>query len=222
MATRIRRIAKRNSGEALAVRKLPRQERSRMTVDAIVEAATRILEEHGLEGYTTNRVADRAGISIGSFYQYFPNKDALTAELSRRRHDELVEALRTSVRRHSPTSLRGALRAVVSVAVEGQRHRPGGARAVDYEEARLGLRDDGGLAGAVEATLRPFTAGTASDSTVAADVTAIARALIDRAAPACLEDERWRERLVHAVTAYVRSAKPRYDRRRAAHARSAV
>ena len=49
-----------------------------------MEAAARILEERGLEGYTTNAVAERAGFSIGSLYQYFPNKDAITIALIQR------------------------------------------------------------------------------------------------------------------------------------------
>ena len=62
-------------------RKSPVQARSAATVDAILEAAARILESEGFEGYTTNAIAKRAGVSIGSLYQYFPNKDAVTAAL---------------------------------------------------------------------------------------------------------------------------------------------
>jgi AcrR family transcriptional regulator len=60
-------------------RKNPKQERSRSLVDSAVEAAARILSRVGYEGATTNRVAETAGISIGSLYQYFPNRDALIA-----------------------------------------------------------------------------------------------------------------------------------------------
>ncbi|MBR8500820.1 TetR/AcrR family transcriptional regulator, partial [Burkholderia cenocepacia] len=56
----------------LSPRKAPRQRRSVATVDAIVEAAARILERDGFDGYTTNAVAALAGVSIGSLYQYFP------------------------------------------------------------------------------------------------------------------------------------------------------
>jgi AcrR family transcriptional regulator len=65
-------------------RKLPEQDRSRATVEAIVDAAAHILVKHGYDAFTTNRVAERAGVSIGSLYQYFPNKDALISELMRR------------------------------------------------------------------------------------------------------------------------------------------
>jgi AcrR family transcriptional regulator len=65
-------------------RKTPEQDRSRATVEAIVEAAARILVKHGYDAFTTNRVAEKAGVSIGSLYQYFPHKDALLSELMRR------------------------------------------------------------------------------------------------------------------------------------------
>ena len=62
-------------------RKRPLQERSRATVDAILTAATHVFSAQGYAGATTNKVAERAGVSIGSLYQYFPNKDALLAAL---------------------------------------------------------------------------------------------------------------------------------------------
>jgi AcrR family transcriptional regulator len=53
-------------------------------VESILVAAELVLEETGLERFTTNRVAERAGVSVGSLYQYFPNKQAVLAELARR------------------------------------------------------------------------------------------------------------------------------------------
>src|SRR5580698_10427561 len=77
--------------DALAPRKAPTQRRATATVEAILEAAARILETQGLEGYTTNAVAERAAVSIGSLYQYFPNRDALTAALIERETATLLE-----------------------------------------------------------------------------------------------------------------------------------
>jgi len=62
----------------------PRQRRALETVDVIVRATTQILSRDGVEGLTTNRVAEKAGVSIGSVYQYFPDKDALIDEVRRR------------------------------------------------------------------------------------------------------------------------------------------
>lgn len=62
-------------------RKKARQTRSKITFDAIVEAAGILLKEHGLKGLTTNKIVDKAGVSIGSLYQYFPGKEAILAIL---------------------------------------------------------------------------------------------------------------------------------------------
>ncbi|PPE73568.1 TetR family transcriptional regulator [Solimonas fluminis] len=68
--------------------KQPVQERSRFTVAAILEAAVQVFEEHGHAAGTTARIADRAGISVGSLYQYFPNKDAILVALAERHLDD--------------------------------------------------------------------------------------------------------------------------------------
>jgi AcrR family transcriptional regulator len=81
----------------LSPRKRPRQARSRATVDAILEACARILREGGRAPLTTNRIAERAGISIGSLYEFFPNREAILAELARRRLAGLVAEVGTSV-----------------------------------------------------------------------------------------------------------------------------
>jgi AcrR family transcriptional regulator len=68
----------------LAPRKLPKQTRSHDTVEAILQAAAEVFQRHGYAAGTTNRIAERAGVSIGSLYQYFPNKDAILVALVRR------------------------------------------------------------------------------------------------------------------------------------------
>ena len=80
----------------LIPRKTPRQSRATATRDAIVEAAARILEADGMGGFNTNAIAARAGVSIGSLYQYFPAKDAILAHerwLKSRFSDKEVETL---------------------------------------------------------------------------------------------------------------------------------
>jgi AcrR family transcriptional regulator len=81
-------------GGAPGMRKEPRQERARATVEAILEASARILDRQGWKGFTTNAVAEVAGVSIGSLYQYFPNKLALIEAILRRHFDEVLSALR--------------------------------------------------------------------------------------------------------------------------------
>ena len=74
-------------------RKAPRQHRSARTVAHILDAAARIFEERGYSGTTTNHVAEAAGVSIGSVYQYFPNKDALLVGLESRHLDHAATEL---------------------------------------------------------------------------------------------------------------------------------
>jgi AcrR family transcriptional regulator len=72
-------------------RKRPVQSRSQATVDAIIDAAARILVRDGYGAFTTNRVAATAGVSVGSLYQYFPTKEAIVAALIERRAEADVE-----------------------------------------------------------------------------------------------------------------------------------
>ncbi len=75
------------------LRKSPQQKRATATLEAIVEAAAHILREGGAEALTTNAIAARAGVSIGSLYQYFPNKQAIVRAMIAREF-KLAEAIR--------------------------------------------------------------------------------------------------------------------------------
>ena len=72
------------------LRKKPKQIRSKLMFDSILEASTRVLEEVSFKKFTTNKVAEAAGISIGSLYQYFPNKQSILIELERIAIDEMA------------------------------------------------------------------------------------------------------------------------------------
>ena len=74
-------------------RKSPTQRRSVDTVDTILEAAVRVLRRDGYAGLTTRRVAEVAGVSVGSLYQYFPNRQAIVADLVRRRVTAFIAAV---------------------------------------------------------------------------------------------------------------------------------
>lgn len=114
-------------------RKSPKQARSAATVEIILEAAARILESKGLNGYTTNAVAERAGVSVGSLYQYFPGKDALTGALIRRETSVLMQEAEEAAT--DPIGER-AVRRMIAAAVAHQLRRPALARILDFEEAR--------------------------------------------------------------------------------------
>jgi AcrR family transcriptional regulator len=74
------------------VRKRPRQERAHATFDALIIAAERVLQQEGAARLTTNRIAHVAGVSVGSVYQYFPDKQAIVAALGERYMQHYVEA----------------------------------------------------------------------------------------------------------------------------------
>ncbi len=111
--------------------------RSEESVASIVEAAAQILESEGFEGFNTNAVARRAGVSIGSLYQYFPGKDALTVALiqreTKRFYDDMAVAL-------TQRSGKAALEYLIGAAVRQQLQRPMLARSRDIEEGRTAWR----------------------------------------------------------------------------------
>ncbi len=82
----------------LQAKKQPRQARARATFDAIVEASAQILSAEGYTAVTTNRIAEVAGVSIGSLYEYFPNKQAIVATLLSRVMTEIAEEVSASLR----------------------------------------------------------------------------------------------------------------------------
>jgi AcrR family transcriptional regulator len=105
-------------------RRAPRQERSRSTVDAIFEAASRLLDDSGVEGATTGRIAHVAGVSIGSLYQYFPRKEALFGALTQRTMEVDLERVREAVDRCRGVPLEEAVREVMGAALAFALERP--------------------------------------------------------------------------------------------------
>jgi AcrR family transcriptional regulator len=80
--------------KSLRPRRKPVQRRSRLTVDQILEGAAQVFAQRGYAGATTNHIAERAGVSIGSLYQYFPNKDTILVALHTRHMESGAELLR--------------------------------------------------------------------------------------------------------------------------------
>jgi len=100
-------------------RREPKQLRSRAIVDAIVEAGRRILEAEGPGALTTNHIAERAGISIGSLYRYFPNKEAVVAAICDRETVRDAAEIRAAERwAIDELPLREALAAIVDFQIE--------------------------------------------------------------------------------------------------------
>lgn len=84
------------------MRKEPRQARSRATVDAIVQAGARVLGDRGWAGFTTNKVAEVAGVSIGSLYQYFPDKLSLIEAVRSHHFEDVLRVIRKAMDGRKP------------------------------------------------------------------------------------------------------------------------
>ena len=140
------------SNPAAKPRKRPLQTRSRETVAVILEATARILEAEGLEAANTNAIAARAGVSIGSVYQYFPDKSAIFAELIHKAEADLGDNLEMLLARTAGLSLEERVGILVKAGVGQQMQRPQLARILDYLEASF--RTDPILKAADERILR--------------------------------------------------------------------
>lgn len=105
-------------------RKQPKQERSQATVDAILSATTHILTESGYDQLTTNRVAEQAGVSIGSLYQYFPNKEALIFALAEHHANEMVQLAQHHLTELGDRSILEVLRQIVKAALAAHAVNP--------------------------------------------------------------------------------------------------
>jgi AcrR family transcriptional regulator len=106
------------------VRRQPHQDRARQTVAAVLDATVRVLKRHGIEGVTTNRIAEVAGVSIGSVYQYFPDKRAIFAALHDRHADEMGRLVERSVLEHGASTLETWVRALVEALVDAHTSDP--------------------------------------------------------------------------------------------------
>jgi AcrR family transcriptional regulator len=193
-------------------RKNPRQPRSQQMVQAIVDAAARVLARHSLQGFNTNQVAEVAGVSVGSLYQYFPNKAALIAALIARAQTELADAVERTVVACEGMPLEAAMAALVRVAIDQQYGKPLLAAALDHEERRLPLQcvlseAEGRLVGSMMALLQRHRSElhVAALRVAARDCLVIAKALVEAdsvsatRAPADLQ-----QRVERALLGYLR------------------
>jgi AcrR family transcriptional regulator len=124
-----------SSDRRLEPRRRPRQVRAELTRERILTAAAHVFAEHGYAAGTTNRIAERARVSIGSLYQYFPNKDAILAELVVQHLDRGAWAGADELDL-TPGSLEATVRAMVRDAVDHHRDDPRLLRLM-IEEARV-------------------------------------------------------------------------------------
>ena len=107
------------------VRRKPQQERALEKVGLMLEAATRILDKHGLAGLNTNRVAEVAGVSIGTVYQYFSDKSQLLDALAERELKALTDSILAALTGPAPTEAGGRVRKLVRAVLQAYGGRTG-------------------------------------------------------------------------------------------------
>lgn len=188
-------------------RKQPSQARSAQTVETILEGAAHILEQRGLDAYTTNAIAERAGVSIGSLYQYFPTKDAVTVALIER---ELTDLVREATQALALPDRSAALRQLIGIAVRHQLRRPALAALLDVEQRRLAaLMPSSGNAIAMRGALVDFLGagtGALAPELAASELMAIVSALTDAAGRrGAVEPEALADRIEGAVRGYLQT-----------------
>src|SRR5215470_3796738 len=129
-------------------RKMASQTRSRLTVDALIEATARVLVKEGYDRASTNKIAAVAGVSIGSLYQYFPSKEALVAAVSERQSHEVLQLIRNALVKVAARPIEVAAREFVSVAIDAHRVNPKLHRVLAEQVPRIGRLEN------VEANVR--------------------------------------------------------------------
>lgn len=111
-------------------RRKPRQARAAETVAAILEGAAQVLEAGGLAAFTTNAVAERAGVSIGTLYQYFADKQALLRTLAEREMTRTLAAVATALRGDTGATIEQRVRAMVRAIINAFHGRQRARKAV--------------------------------------------------------------------------------------------
>jgi AcrR family transcriptional regulator len=145
------------------LRKAPRQQRSKALIETIVEAAALTFAELGYARTTTNRIAERAGVSVGSLYQYFSSKDALLVQLLAGHHAQVHAILAPAVAQlaNPRVPLEGTLRGLLSALVAVHEANPAISRALSETvlrqspaiEAAWSEEDEGSQAAALASAL---------------------------------------------------------------------
>jgi AcrR family transcriptional regulator len=107
-----------------ATRRRPQQHRAHQTVDAVLDGVVRILKREGVSAVTTNRIAEVAGVSIGSIYQYFPDRRAIFVALHQRHIDEIDNVIKTTLIDHATSSMEKLIAALIEGMIDAHARDP--------------------------------------------------------------------------------------------------
>jgi AcrR family transcriptional regulator len=105
-------------------RRRPAQRGAQQTVEAVLDAVARILKREGFRAVTTNRIAEVAGVSIGSVYQYFPDKQAIFVALHQRHIDQIDRMVETKLVEHAAASLDELMQAMIEGMIDAHSSDP--------------------------------------------------------------------------------------------------
>lgn len=198
--------------KAISPRKQPRQARSAATIEVILEAAARILESDGLAAFNTNAVAAKAGVSIGSLYQYFPSKEALLAELIRIERSKLAAAVAQHSAAIKPGDFAAMVDGFIEAAIRSQLERPRLASTLEYAENSLPIDEE---TAAIKADINQQVAsaltrfGIEQAEIAAQDLSAMTRGMVDTAGLAGETDQRFlAQRVRRAIYGYLNQPLP--------------
>jgi AcrR family transcriptional regulator len=200
---------------ALEPRKTPIQARSAVTVDAISEAAIQVLLSHGAERFTTTRVAERAGVSVGTLYQYYPNKQSLLFAVLELHLNHVAATVQAACERACHKPLAQMMREMVEAFVDAKMERADISVALYRVSADVGgpaliKRFSQRTRKAIEAMLQTAPDAKSPPETLAIDimlaaVAGVMRSLLEtRPAPATVR--RLREQLVLLCQSYMTTA----------------
>jgi len=114
----------RSRGRGKTTRRKPRQRRARQTVEAILDAVVRILKRERFDTITTNHIAEVAGVSIGSLYQYFPDKRAIFVALHSQHIEEIDRLIQHVLVENASSSLEDLLRAMIAAMIDAHAGDP--------------------------------------------------------------------------------------------------
>jgi AcrR family transcriptional regulator len=208
----------------LEPRKSPVQARSAASVDAILEATIQVLLTLGKERLTTTRVALRAGVSVGTLYQYFPNKSALLQAALKRHLDEVAQAVERVCREQKGNTLEHMATALITAFLEAKMKDAKTSVALysvssDVDGARIvqqmGVRTNKAIVGMLASARVPL----AKDSQLVASMlqgamAGISRKLLESGAPE-KEFDTFRDELIIFACAYLDASSVRSVRLRA-------
>jgi AcrR family transcriptional regulator len=193
-------------------RKRPVQARSAASVDAILDATIQVLLRVGKERLTTTRVALRAGVSVGTLYQYFPNKSALLQAVLRRHLDAVAEAMERACMEQKGSTLRQMATALINAFLEAKMRNVKTSIALyvvssDVDGAKIAqqmaVRSNKAIVGMLETASEPLTKDPQLVASMLQGAMAgVSRRLLESGA-AEKEFESFREELIVFTCAYL-------------------